>query len=126
MVSLSSARPIAFVLTRDREALKPFYRDVLGLKIVAEDAFATVFDLDGHSLRLTTVEDHQPSPHTVLGWAVADIRATSRALAERGVSFRIYPGFGQDELGIWTSPDGATLVNWFADPEGNVLSLTQA
>jgi hypothetical protein len=33
---------------------------------------------------------------------------------------------GQDELGIWTSPDGQVKVAWFADPDGNVLSLSHA
>lgn len=56
---------------------------------------------------------------------VPDIVAKSRELPTKGVTLRIFPGFGQDALGIWTSPDGATKVNWFNDPEGNVLSLTQ-
>jgi len=29
-----------------------------------------------------------------------------------------------DERGIWRSPSGGD-VPWFADPDGNVLSLTQ-
>ena len=122
---LTNAAPIAFVLTRDRARLKVFYGDILGLVLVSEDDFAAVYDLNGIMLRLTTVEDHAASPHTVLGWKVPDIAAASQALADKGVAFSIFPGFGQDALGIWTSPDGATKVNWFNDPEGNVLSLTQ-
>ena len=122
---LTSAAPIAFVLTRDRARLKVFYGDILGLVLVSEDDFAAVYDLNGIMLRLTTVEDYAASPHTVLGWKVPDIAAASQALADKGVAFSIFPGFGQDALGIWTSPDGATKVNWFNDPEGNVLSLTQ-
>lgn len=126
MPALSQAQAIAFVLVRDRAAAKAFYSDTLGLRQVAEDDFATCYDLNGITLRLTTVEDHKPAPHTVLGWAVPDIVATSRELAAKGVTFNIYPGFDMDELGIWTSPDGKTRVNWFNDPEGNVLSLTQS
>ena len=44
----------------------------------------------------------------------------------RGVAMTIYPGMGQDALGIWTSPDGAAKVAFLADPDGNGLSLTQA
>jgi hypothetical protein len=33
---------------------------------------------------------------------------------------------GQDELGIWTSPDGAAKVAWCNDSEGNLLSVSQA
>jgi hypothetical protein len=29
-----------------------------------------------------------------------------------------------DEDGIWTTPEG-DKVAWFADPDGNILSLTQ-
>jgi predicted enzyme related to lactoylglutathione lyase len=31
----------------------------------------------------------------------------------------------QDDLGIWTSPGGGRVA-WFKDPDGNVLSLTEA
>ena len=125
MPSLSDANAIAFVLVRDRAAAKPFYSDILGLRQVSEDDFATEYDLNGIALRLTTVEDHTAAAHTVLGWSVPDILATARELVAKGVTFNIYPGFGMDEFGIWTSPDGKTKVNWFNDPEGNVLSLTQ-
>ncbi len=69
--------------------------------------------------------DCTPSAHPVLGWQVADIAAAAEALAAKGVAFTIYPGMGQDALGIWTSPDGAAKVAFFPDPDGNVLSLTQ-
>jgi hypothetical protein len=56
---------------------------------------------------------------------VSDIATTVRALRGRGVEFNIYDGFGQDELGIWISPDSTAKVAWFRAPDGNVLSLTQ-
>jgi hypothetical protein len=56
---------------------------------------------------------------------VQDISATIEALAAKGVKMIIYPGFGQDEKGIWTSPDGSARVSFFNDPDGNGLSLTQ-
>jgi hypothetical protein len=46
--------------------------------------------------------------------------------AVEGISFNIYPGFGQDELGILTLPGGNVRVAWFKDPDGNVLSVTNA
>ena len=60
----------------------------------------------------------------VIGWRVADIAATARGLAGRGVLFIRYDGMEQDENGVWTTP-GGDKVAWFADPDGNVLSLTQ-
>lgn len=119
------ARPIAFILTRDRAALLPFYRDVLGLAVTGADGYADVLEARGLELRLTTVEDHVASPHPVLSWSVPDLRATVARLTAKGVSFLVYEGFGQDADGIWTSPDGAVKVAWFADPEGNVLGLTE-
>ena len=32
---------------------------------------------------------------------------------------------GQDELGIWTSPDGSSKIAFFSDPDGNVLTLSE-
>jgi hypothetical protein len=46
-----------------------------------------------------------------------------RALTDRGVVFSRYDGMDQDELGIWSTPSG-DRVAWFADPDGNTLSLT--
>jgi predicted enzyme related to lactoylglutathione lyase len=125
-MSLLSARPVAFILTADRVRAKPFYAGALGLPILAEDDFAVTFDLgEGATIRLTDLPDHRPGQHTVLGWNVADIRDAVAALKARGVSFRIYEGFGQDEAGVWTPPGGGAQVAWFTDPDGNVLSLTQ-
>ena len=120
------AKAITFIHTRDREKSKAFYRDVLGFSITADDPFGTVVDLNGISLRITPIENHTPNPHTVLGWQVQDISATIDVLAAKGVKMIIYPGFGQDEKGIWTSPDGSARVSFFNDPDGNGLSLTQS
>jgi catechol 2,3-dioxygenase-like lactoylglutathione lyase family enzyme len=123
---LADARPIAFIVTRDRKAAEPFYGETLGLRRLPGDDFAAVFDLAGMKLRLTEVPDHTPSPHPVLGWQVPDIEAAVQAVAAKGVDMNIYQGMGQDDLGIWTSPDGASRVAFFNDPDGNALSLTQS
>jgi len=121
----STAKAMTFILTRDRDKAIPFYRDMLGFPLVSEDMFAAVFDLNGTMLRISTVETHHASPSTVLGWDVPDIKAAATALKEKGIEFNIYDGFGQDELGIWTSPASDARVAWFRDPDGNVLSLTE-
>jgi len=125
MTLLSHCKPVAFVLTANRDRAEAFYRDVLGLRFVADDGFAAVFDLDGAPLRITEIPDHKPGPHPVLGWMVDDIEATVREIADRGVVFTVYEGMGQDALGIWSAPDGSAKVAFFADPDGNGLSLTQ-
>jgi catechol 2,3-dioxygenase-like lactoylglutathione lyase family enzyme len=61
----------------------------------------------------------------VLGWEVPDIEAAVASLTANGVAMNIYEGFGQDESGIWTAPDGSGKVAFFNDPDGNGLSLVQ-
>ena len=111
---------------RDRERAATFYREALGLTFAYRDNFATVFNVGGITLRVSTVADFTPHEHTILGFNVPDVEATVRALRESGVTFNIYRGFGQDELGIWSAPGGAVRVAWFKDPDGNVLSVTNA
>src|SRR5262245_23625711 len=121
----ASAKAMTFIVTRDRGKAKSFYGDPLGLALMQEDDFAAVFDLNGTKLRISEVADHAPQSHTVLGWEVADISETAKALRGKGIAFNRYDGLAQDELGIWTAPGGAAKVAWFSDPDGNVLSLTQ-
>lgn len=123
---LANRSPVTFLFTRDREKAKAFYRDTLGLTYVSSDEFAERFDMNGVSLRIVPIADHVPSPHTVLGWDVDDITATAAAMKAKGISFEIYDGFGQDEIGIWSAPDGHAKIAWFLDPDGNNLSITQA
>jgi catechol 2,3-dioxygenase-like lactoylglutathione lyase family enzyme len=118
-------RVINFIQTRDRPQAVTFYRDVLGLTFVMDDPFASVFDQNGTGLRITQIKGFAPSPHPALGWQVSDIRASIQELTSRGVTMKIYEGFGQDELGIWHAPGGTAQIAWFEDPDGNLLSLTQ-
>jgi catechol 2,3-dioxygenase-like lactoylglutathione lyase family enzyme len=122
---LSSAKAITFIVTRDRAGAKRFYGGTLGFRQLSEDDFAVVYDLNGVMLRISTVKEHKPPMHTVLGWEVPDIVTTVRALRAQGVQFNVYEGFGQDELGIWTAPVSADKVAWFLDPDGNNLSVTE-
>ena len=121
----ASAKTMSFIITRDREKARGFYGDVLGFKAVHEDQFALVYDMNGTQLRISTVKDHRAQQHTVLGWEVPDIVATVNALKAKGVTFNVYDGFGQDDLGIWTAPGSTNKVAWFLDPDCNNLSLTQ-
>lgn len=122
---LSNCPPVTFLFTRDRAVALPFYRDVLGLEHAESNEYADCFDLAGVPLRMVPIADHEPSPHTVLGWNVADIEATVAAMQAKGVTFEIYEGFGQDANGIWTDPTRGVKIAWFLDPDGNNLSITQ-
>jgi catechol 2,3-dioxygenase-like lactoylglutathione lyase family enzyme len=126
MNTLHSATPVSFIYVRDRERALAFYRGKLGLELRSSDEFGDFIDLGSALLRMTVLPDYDPGPHPVLGWNVADIATTVRALRERGIVFNIHEGMGQDELGIWTSPDGGSKVAFCSDPDGNVLTLSQA
>ena len=55
------------------------------------------------------------------------VQVLAERAAEYGADIRwghSLAGFDQDDDGVWTTP-GGDKVAWFADPDGNVLSLTQ-
>jgi catechol 2,3-dioxygenase-like lactoylglutathione lyase family enzyme len=121
---LQSSDVIAFVSAADLDRGRDFYTRTLGLRVIEQNAYACVLDANGTMLRMTAVATVATPGYTVLGWNVADIQSTVRALAARGVAFSRYDGMDQDEHGIWTAPGGDKIA-WFQDPDGNVLSLTQ-
>ena len=122
---LADAPIIAFVAITDPGRARRFYEQTLGLTPLRDEPFALVFDAGGTTIRLAKVERLSPAPYTVLGWRVPDIAAACARLAAAGVTFERYEGMDQDEAGIWSAPDGG-FVAWFKDPDGNLLSLTQA
>ncbi|HTV13615.1 MAG TPA: VOC family protein [Acidobacteriaceae bacterium] len=121
---LESQKLVAFIPVIDADRARAFYRGTLGLRLVHEDGFALVFDVEGVMLRATLMRGFKPQPFTVLGWNVADAVAVADTLAGGGVALERFPGLEQDEHGLWHAPGGA-LVGWFKDPDGNILSISQ-
>ena len=123
---LKNAKPIILIPTLQKGKAKAFYHDTLGLAFKTDDGFALVFETGGNMLRITSVQEFTPHQFAVLGWETEDIASVIKSLAAKGVEFERYdfPWMSQDELGVWTAPDG-TKVAWFKDPDGNLLSLTQ-
>lgn len=122
---LADCPPVAFLATSDPARARTFFRDALGLRLVGEDAFALVFDAAGVALRVVTVAAVVPAPYTALGWEVPDVAETLAALGAAGVAPERFPGLAQDALGVWASPSGARVA-YFRDPDGDLLSVTQA
>ena len=123
---LGGSDVIAFAPTTDPEKARAFYEGVLGLRLVADQKpFALEFDANGTMLRVTTVQELEAQPFTILGWRVANIDATVDSLVAAGAEFLRFPGMNDtDPRGIWNSPAGARVA-WFKDPDGNVLSVTE-
>jgi predicted enzyme related to lactoylglutathione lyase len=114
----------AFVPTVKPAEAKKFYNDILGLTLLSEDNYALEFNANGTLLRVSIVPELTPYPFTVLGWNIEDISSVIKSLNEKGITFEKYGFLQQDNLGIWTSPNGSKVA-WFKDPDGNVLSLTE-
>ena len=123
-MTLSGLTPMTFVATADAARAIAFYRDVLGLSLISDDAFAATFDMAGVTLRVQKVEAVTPAPYTTLGWTTADIAPLVQRLAAAGIVFERYPWMTQSPEGIWDAPDGGRVA-WFKDPDGNLLSVSQ-
>jgi len=120
---LSSEKLVAFVSTTNADHARAFYRDKLGLRLISEDSFALVFESGGAPLRVALAKEVKPAQYTVLGWDVKNLRATVQELKKAGVRCEIFGFFKQDDLGIWTAPNG-DQVAWFKGPDGNILSVS--
>ena len=119
---LEDAMQVGFIGVSDLDAAGRFYGEVLGLMLEDARPFALVHTSAGTQLRITLVDQVNPAPYTVLGWAVPDLESEIDRLVATGVTFNRYENMEQDERGIWTSPSGARIA-WFLDPDGNNLSL---
>jgi len=121
---LGSTNTVAMVPIKDPAKARAFYEDVLGLRFVKDDGFALVFIANGVMIRAAKMKDFTPAQYTVLGWQVSGIENVVRELGKKSVHFEIFGFFKQDELGIWTAPNG-DKVAWFKDPDGNILSVSE-
>lgn len=117
-------KPILFLATSNPEKSRTFYENKLGLKFVAEDPYALVFDVGESELRIQVVGSVISGLYTSLGWKVNDLRKTINELTSNGVQFELYENLEQDNYKIWQSPGGSKIA-WFKDPDNNILSLTE-
>jgi catechol 2,3-dioxygenase-like lactoylglutathione lyase family enzyme len=121
---LAQNRMVSFLGTTDVARARAFYEGVLGLTFTGDHGPVAGFEGGSGRLMLQKTDVVTPPHGTALGWAVDDIHATIRSLAERGVTFERYDGMDQDEVGVWSPQPGAGVA-WFKDPDGNLLSLSQ-
>jgi len=115
---------VAFVPTTDPARARAFYEGLLELSFVSEDGFALVLNANGIMIRVVKLEKFTPVQYTILGWKVTEIEKVVARLEKQGVHFERFGFFKQDDLGIWTAPNG-DKVAWFKDPDGNTLSVSE-
>lgn len=108
----------------DLEAAAAFYRDKLGLSLTRSEIGLDV-RLPGGRLFIYPKDDHRPATFTVLNFEVADIDAAVAELAAAGIELERYDQMPQGEDGIMRAEAGmGPSIAWFADPAGNILSVT--
>lgn len=121
---LSDTRAFSGIAVRDLAAARQFYGEVLGLRTSEDHGNLWLHLAGGRDTFVYEQPTASPASYTVLNFEVADVGATVRELAARGVEFQRYDGMPQDEDGVMRGmgPD----IAWFTDPSGNVLSVLAA
>jgi catechol 2,3-dioxygenase-like lactoylglutathione lyase family enzyme len=123
---LTDAPVIAIVPTTDIARAREFYEGTLGLRdsgIPTPEPQVVLYRCgDATMLQVYERESAGDAPHTLVSWAVPDVRATVDGLRGRGVRFEEYdrPEF-KTEDGVVTA-DGFAVA-WFKDPDGNTLCV---
>jgi catechol 2,3-dioxygenase-like lactoylglutathione lyase family enzyme len=119
---LASGKIVGFIPTKDYDKARAFYEGKLEFEFVSLDQFALVMRVGGHKIRIVKMPNFSPLQGTILGWEVENVTAVVSWLKTRGVFTEKYPFVQNQQLGIWTTPNG-DQVAWFKDPDGNVLSV---
>src|SRR4051812_1649716 len=113
------------LLSKDLDASRNFYRDVLGLELAREDqGDRLVFRSGATQLVVTLSTTGTRDTQTQCAWRVADIRAAVDELRGRGVRIEEY--VEPDPVTTAGIADmGHSWAAWFTDPSGNVLAVVQ-
>jgi len=123
---LSDHPVFPILLSKDLDATRTFYRDVLGLEIARENVGDRIVFRCGGGTQLVVTHSSvgTKDTQTQLAWRVPDLPAALVDLRSRGVPIEEY-----------TAPDpvthdgiadmGHSWAAWFIDPSGNVLAIVQ-
>ena len=122
---LSEYPVFPILLSRDLDASRTFYHDVLGLEIAREDPDRIVFRCGGGTqLVITESTVGTSDTQTQMAWRVADIHAAIAELRARGVRIEEYEA--PDPVTTDGVADmGHSWAAWFIDPHRNVLAVVQ-
>ena len=120
---LADKRVHAVMPTHDVERLGAFYRDVLGIRVLAERPAAMVFETSPGSVFVVSRTGGLSSgAHTQMAFTVTDVEAEVADLRARGVEPESYET-PKTEDGVARLPAGSAA--WFKDPDGNLVGLFQ-
>jgi len=117
------------LLSKDLDASRHFYHDVLGLEILREDLGPDVeprivFKTANGRLMLSKSTVGTSDTQTQMAWIVPDIRAAIADLRSRGVTIEEY--VAPDPVTTDGVADmGHSWAAWFIDPSENCLAVVQ-
>jgi catechol 2,3-dioxygenase-like lactoylglutathione lyase family enzyme len=114
------------LLSKDLEATRSFYRDLLGLEIAREDVGDRIVFRAGGGTQIAVTQSTigTRDTQTQMAWRVADIKAAVAELRARGVRIEEYEA--PDPVTTDGIADmGHSWAAWFIDPSGNVLAVVQ-
>ncbi len=104
----------------DIDACVEFYRERLGLRLIARAAPGLAFfDCGGVRLMLSGPPGGTSSGNSVLYFTVEDIRECCADLEERGV------GTGRGPVLVHSADDYELWMAFFEDPSGNTLAVME-
>ncbi len=114
------------LLSKDLDASRTFYHDLLGLEIAREDEDDRIVFRCGGGTQLVVTKSTTGTAdtQTQMAWRVPDVHAAIEELRARGVRIEDY-----------TAPDpvttdgvadmGHSWAAWIVDPSGNALGIVQ-
>jgi len=114
------------LLSKDLDATRAFYRDLLGLEIAREDPDDRIVFRTGGGTQIAVTKSTvgTSDTQTQMAWRVADIHAAVAELRGRGVRIEEYEE--PDPVTTDGVADmGHSWAAWFIDPSGNVLAIVQ-
>lgn len=115
------ATAVACYSTDSVARAKDFYGGTLGLDTAEMAAGTLVLNLAGGTrVFIYEKEDHAASNYTTLILAVADVRATVRDLAAKGVEMARLDGTDDDGV---AQDENMPPTAWFTDPAGNWVAI---
>jgi catechol 2,3-dioxygenase-like lactoylglutathione lyase family enzyme len=122
---LSDHPVFPILLSTDMAASRTFYKDTLGLEIVAEDEERIFLRCGGETqLIISRSTIGTTDTQTQVAWRVPDLPAALADLRARGVRIEDYQA--PDPMTVDGIADmGHSWAAWFVDPSRNVLSLVQ-
>ena len=119
----------SILLSKDLDASRRFYHDVLGLEILREDLGEgveerIVFKTANGRLILSKSTVGTSDTQTQMAWIVPDIHAALEDLRSRGVKIEDY--VAPDPVTTNGIADlGYSWAAWFIDPSQNCLAIVQ-